>query len=44
MEFDQSPPDTIAAAIASELRHPVEYRPVASDGAARAAAIIAEAL
>jgi pimeloyl-ACP methyl ester carboxylesterase/predicted glycosyltransferase len=44
MDFDQSPPDAIAAAIASELRHPVEYRPVASDGAARAAAIIAEAL
>ncbi len=44
MDFDQSPPDAIAEAMASELRRPVEYRPVASDGAARAAAIIAEAL
>jgi pimeloyl-ACP methyl ester carboxylesterase len=44
MEFDQSPPDAIAAAIASELGHPIDYRPVSSDGAARAAALIAEVL
>jgi hypothetical protein len=44
MDFDQSPPEAIAAAIASELGHSVEYRPVASDGAARTAAMIAEVL
>jgi pimeloyl-ACP methyl ester carboxylesterase/predicted glycosyltransferase len=44
MDFDSSPPDMIAKAIASELGRPVDYRPVASDGAARAAAIIAEVL
>jgi pimeloyl-ACP methyl ester carboxylesterase len=44
MEFDQSPPDAIAAAIASELGREVDYRPVESDGAARAAALIAEML
>ncbi|MGD1058178.1 MAG: alpha/beta fold hydrolase [Solirubrobacteraceae bacterium] len=44
MEFDDSPPDAIAAAIAAELGRNVEYRPVASDGAARAAAMIAEVL
>jgi predicted glycosyltransferase len=42
MEFDESPPDAIAAAIASELGREVDYRPVESDGAARAAALIAE--
>ena len=44
MDFDQSPPDAIAAAIASELGRKVEYRPVATDGAARAAGLIAEML
>jgi len=44
MEFDNSPPDAIAAAIASELGRPIEYRPVTSDGASRAAALIAELL
>ena len=44
MDFDQSPPDAIAAAIASELGQPIDYRPVSSDGAARAAALIAEVL
>jgi len=43
-EFDDSPPDAIAEAIAAELGRDVEYRPVASDGAARAAAMIAEVL
>ena len=41
MDFDQSPPDVIAAAIASELGRPVDYGPVVTDGAARAAAMIA---
>ena len=42
--YDESPPDAIAAAIASELGREVDYRPVPSDGAARAAKLIAEAL
>ncbi len=44
MEFDESPPDAIAAAIASELCREVHYRPVESDGAGRAATLIAEVL
>jgi hypothetical protein len=35
MDFDQSPPDAITAAIATELGHPIDYCPVGSDGAAR---------
>jgi pimeloyl-ACP methyl ester carboxylesterase/UDP:flavonoid glycosyltransferase YjiC (YdhE family) len=42
MDYDESPPETIAAAIAEEIGRDVDYRPVASDGAARAAALIAE--
>jgi predicted glycosyltransferase len=42
MAFDESPPETIAAAIAEEIGRPVDYRPVEADGAARAAALIAE--
>jgi predicted glycosyltransferase len=42
MEFTTSTSETIAAAIAEEIDRPVDYRPVASDGAARAAAMIAE--
>ena len=42
MEFDDSPPDAIAAAIAQEIGREVDYRPVATDGAARAASLIAE--
>jgi len=41
MEYDASPPEVIAAAIAEELDRPVDWRPVESDGAARAAALIA---
>ncbi|MGZ4281689.1 MAG: alpha/beta fold hydrolase, partial [Gaiellaceae bacterium] len=44
MDFDDSPPEAIAAAIASEIGREVDYRPVATDGAARAAAMIAELL
>ncbi|HEX5013768.1 MAG TPA: glycosyltransferase [Candidatus Limnocylindrales bacterium] len=44
MAFDESPPEVIARAIAEEIDRPVDYRPVESDGAARAAAIIAEVL
>jgi pimeloyl-ACP methyl ester carboxylesterase/predicted glycosyltransferase len=44
MDFDDAPPDAIAAAIADEIGRVVDYLPVASDGAARTAAIIAELL
>jgi predicted glycosyltransferase len=44
MAFDDSPPEVIAEAIAEEIDRPVDYRPVEADGAARAAAIIAEVL
>ena len=41
MEYDASPPEVIAEAIAAELARPVDSLPVESDGAARAAALIA---
>jgi pimeloyl-ACP methyl ester carboxylesterase/predicted glycosyltransferase len=44
MDFDESTPDVIAEAIATEIGRTVEYRPVESDGATRAAAYIAELL
>ena len=42
MEFDQATPDAIADAMATEIARPVDYRSVLPDGAARAAALIAE--
>jgi hypothetical protein len=42
MDFDESPPEAIATAIAEEIGGEVDYRPVESDGAARAATLIAE--
>ena len=44
MDYTASTPDTIAAAIAEELGRTVDYRPVETDGAARAATLIAELL
>jgi predicted glycosyltransferase len=44
MDYATADPDAIAAAIAEELGRPVDYLPVATDGAARAAALIAELL
>jgi pimeloyl-ACP methyl ester carboxylesterase/predicted glycosyltransferase len=44
MDFEDSPPDAIAAAIAEEIDSEVDYQPVESDGAAKAAALIAEML
>ena len=44
MDFADSPPEAIAAAIAQEISREVDYRPVAGDGAARAATMIAELL
>ncbi len=40
MEFDDSPPEAIAAAIVREIGREPEYRAVTTDGAARAAALI----
>jgi len=44
MEYAASPPEVIAAAIAQEIDRPIDYRPVETDGAARAAALIAPLL
>ena len=44
MDFDASSPGVIAAAIAEEIGKEVVYRDVETDGAARAAALIAELL
>jgi predicted glycosyltransferase len=44
MDYDASPPEVIAQAIADEIDRPVAFRPVETDGAARAAALIAEVL
>jgi pimeloyl-ACP methyl ester carboxylesterase/predicted glycosyltransferase len=44
MDYDDSPPETIAAAIAEEIGRAVDYKPVESDGAARAAARMADLL
>jgi hypothetical protein len=44
MDFETASPADIAAAIASEIGRKVDYLPVAADGAARAAALIADLL
>src|SRR5204863_217651 len=44
MDFELDGPEEVAAAIAEEIGTEVDYRPVESDGAARAAAAIAELL
>jgi predicted glycosyltransferase len=44
MEFDTATPEAIGAAIAEEIGKEVAYRDVETDGAARAAALIAEVL
>jgi predicted glycosyltransferase len=44
MDFEHETPETIAAAIAETIGRTVDYRPVESDGAARAAALIAPLL
>jgi UDP-N-acetylglucosamine:LPS N-acetylglucosamine transferase len=35
-------PDALASAVAAAIDRPVDYRPVATDGAARAAALLAD--
>jgi hypothetical protein len=44
LDYATSAPQDIAVAVAKALTSPVDYRPVASDGAARAAALLAELL
>ncbi len=44
MDFDDSPPELIAAAIAEEIGREVDYRDVETDGAASAARRLAELL
>ena len=44
MEFATATPEVIADAIAAEIGRPVDYRPVETDGAARAASLLAELL
>jgi UDP:flavonoid glycosyltransferase YjiC (YdhE family) len=44
MDYDTATPEVIAHAIAAELGRTIDYRPVETDGAARAAARIAELL
>jgi hypothetical protein len=44
MDFELATPETIAEAIAQNISRAVDYRPVERDGAARAAALIAELL
>jgi hypothetical protein len=44
MDFDDSPPERIAAAIADEIGRDVDYLPVETDGARHAARRIAELL
>jgi pimeloyl-ACP methyl ester carboxylesterase/predicted glycosyltransferase len=44
MDFEAATPSVIAAAIADEIGREVDYRAVETDGAARAAALIAELL
>ncbi|MDX6696980.1 MAG: hypothetical protein QOE65_377 [Solirubrobacteraceae bacterium] len=44
MEYDESPPEAIAGAIAEEIGRDVDYRPVETDGARRAAGRLAEML
>jgi UDP-N-acetylglucosamine:LPS N-acetylglucosamine transferase len=44
MDYQTTAPADIAAAIASEMGRDVDYRPVATDGAARAASLLADLL
>ena len=44
MDYATASPDDIAAAIASEIGRQVDYLPVATDGAARAASMLADLL
>jgi pimeloyl-ACP methyl ester carboxylesterase/predicted glycosyltransferase len=42
VDYDETGPEELAAAMAEEIARPVSYRPVETDGAERAAALLAE--
>ncbi|HJQ96515.1 MAG TPA: alpha/beta fold hydrolase [Acidimicrobiia bacterium] len=42
MEYDQSDPEDIAAAMAAEMTRQIDYLPIETDGAARAARLISD--
>ncbi len=42
LDYEQTTPEVLASAMAEEISRPVSYRPVETDGAARAAACLAE--
>ena len=42
VDYEETRPEALAAAIAEEVARPVRYRPVETDGAQRAAALLAE--
>jgi pimeloyl-ACP methyl ester carboxylesterase/predicted glycosyltransferase len=42
LDYEQTTPEALARAMAEEISRPVSYRPVETDGAARAAAALAE--
>jgi hypothetical protein len=44
MDFQTAEPADIAAAIATEIGRETDYRPVATDGAARAASLLTSLL
>lgn len=44
LPYDELDPDTLAASIVEEIDRPVDYEPVATDGAARAASLMADLL
>ncbi|MGH9230591.1 MAG: alpha/beta fold hydrolase [Acidimicrobiales bacterium] len=44
LPYDELDPDALATAIGEELDREIDYRPVAADGAARAASLLAELL
>jgi hypothetical protein len=44
LEWPDTEPESLAAAIVAEIGRPVDYRPVETDGAERAAAMLAELL
>ena len=44
LDYQNSPPDTIATAIAQHIDHHVDYQPVRTNGATRAATLIADLL
>ena len=44
MIYEESDPDQIAQAMVEELSHPIAFKAVEADGAARAAAMLSELL